>query len=99
MPRGYAIKSVWPGTLSRSAPTRRRRRGNEISAMKYLLSRASLPLLARLAHERTLCAFDFDGTLAPIADHPDHAGMRKRTLDLLRRVASLYSCIIVSGRN
>jgi trehalose 6-phosphate phosphatase len=67
--------------------------------MKYLLSRASLPLLARLAHERTLCAFDFDGTLAPIADHPDHAGMRKRTLDLLRRVASLYSCIIVSGRN
>jgi trehalose 6-phosphate phosphatase len=67
--------------------------------MKYLLSRASLPLLARLAHERTLCAFDFDGTLAPIADHPDHAGMRKRTLDLLRRVASLYPCIIVSGRN
>jgi trehalose 6-phosphate phosphatase len=67
--------------------------------MKYLLSRASLPLLTRLAHERTLCAFDFDGTLAPIADHPDQAGMRKRTLDLLRRVASLYPCIIVSGRN
>jgi trehalose 6-phosphate phosphatase len=68
-------------------------------AMKYLLSRASLPLLARLAHQRTLCAFDFDGTLAPIADHPDAAGMRKRTRDLLRRVASLYPCVIVSGRN
>ncbi len=67
--------------------------------MKYLLSRASLPLLARLAHQRTLCAFDFDGTLAPIVDHPDAAGMRKRTQDLLRRVASLYPCIVVSGRN
>jgi trehalose 6-phosphate phosphatase len=56
-------------------------------------------LVTRLAHERTLCAFDFDGTLAPIADHPDAAGMRKRTRDLLRRVASLYPCIIVSGRD
>jgi trehalose 6-phosphate phosphatase len=67
--------------------------------MNYLLSRASLPLLTRLARERTLCAFDFDGTLAPIADHPDAAGMRKRTRDLLRRVASLYPCVIVSGRD
>jgi trehalose 6-phosphate phosphatase len=67
--------------------------------MRYLLSKASLPLLARLAHERTLCAFDFDGTLAPIADHPDKAGMRKRTRVLLRRVASLYPCVIVSGRD
>src|SRR5580704_16672142 len=99
MPRAYAIKSVWPDIPPSSARMRRRRRGHEISAMKYLLSRASRPLLARLAHERTLCAFDFDGTLAPIADHPDRAGLRKRTRDLLRRVASLYPCIIVSGRN
>ncbi len=67
--------------------------------MKFLLSKASLPLVTRLAHERTLCAFDFDGTLAPIADHPDRAWMRKRTRDLLRRLASLYPCIVVSGRN
>jgi trehalose 6-phosphate phosphatase len=67
--------------------------------MRYLLSRASLPLLVQLAHERTLCAFDFDGTLAPIVDHPDQAGMRKRTRDLLRQVASLYPCVIVSGRD
>jgi trehalose 6-phosphate phosphatase len=52
-----------------------------------------------LAHQRTLCAFDFDGTLAPIADHPDAAGMRKRTRDLLRRMATLYPCVIVSGRD
>lgn len=68
-------------------------------AMKYLLSKASLPIVTRLAHERTLCAFDFDGTLAPIADHPDHAGMRQRTRDLLRRLSALYPCIVVSGRN
>jgi trehalose 6-phosphate phosphatase len=68
-------------------------------AMKYLLSRASLPLLPRLAHQRTLCAFDFDGTLAPIADHPDKARMRKRTRDLLGRLARLYPCIVVSGRD
>jgi len=67
--------------------------------MRYLLSGASLPMVARLAQERTLCAFDFDGTLAPIAAHPDKARMRKRTRDLLRRVAALYPCIVVSGRN
>ncbi|MGD1063609.1 MAG: trehalose-phosphatase [Terracidiphilus sp.] len=68
-------------------------------AMRYLLSRAALPTVTRLARERTLCAFDFDGTLAPIAELPDQAAMRKRTRDLLRRLASLYPCIIVSGRN
>lgn len=56
-------------------------------------------MLTRLARERTLCAFDFDGTLAPIAAHPDEAALRKRTRDLLRRLASLYPCIVVSGRN
>jgi trehalose 6-phosphate phosphatase len=56
-------------------------------------------MVTRLAQERTLCAFDFDGTLAPIAAHPDKARMRKRTRDLLRRVATLYPCIVVSGRN
>lgn len=67
--------------------------------MRYLLAKASTPVLARLARERTLCAFDFDGTLAPIADHPDAARMRKRTRDQLRRLARLYPCIVVSGRN
>jgi len=67
--------------------------------MKYLLSRASLPLVKRLARERTLCAFDFDGTLAPIAGHPEAARMRKRTRDLLCRMAAIYPCIVVSGRN
>jgi trehalose 6-phosphate phosphatase len=66
--------------------------------MKYLLSKASLPIVERLARDRTLCAFDFDGTLAPIVDHPRHARMRGPTRRLLQRVASLYPCIVVSGR-
>jgi trehalose 6-phosphate phosphatase len=66
--------------------------------MKYLFSKTCLSISTALAKERTLCAFDFDGTLAPIVDHPDLAVMRVRTENLLRRLAALYPCIIVSGR-
>jgi trehalose 6-phosphate phosphatase len=67
--------------------------------MKYLLSRGSRPILARLAQERTLCAFDFDGTLAPIVGHPGEAVMGDQTRILLGRLAALYPCVIVSGRS
>lgn len=66
--------------------------------MQYLLSRASRPILTRLAGKRTLCAFDFDGTLSPIVEHPDRARIRVRTRKLLGRLAELYPCIVVSGR-
>jgi trehalose 6-phosphate phosphatase len=66
--------------------------------MQYLLSRVSRPILTELSQQRTLCAFDFDGTLSPIADHPDHARLRTRTRNLLSRVADLYPCVVVSGR-
>jgi trehalose 6-phosphate phosphatase len=66
--------------------------------MQYILSKTSRPIVTRLAHERTLCAFDFDGTLSSIVDHPDLAVMRAGTENLLRRLALLYPCLIVSGR-
>ena len=66
--------------------------------MRYLLSRESRVILRRLAAESTLCAFDFDGTLAPIVEHPDRTGMLVRTRWLLGRLAALYPCVIVSGR-
>jgi trehalose 6-phosphate phosphatase len=66
--------------------------------MKHILSKAVRPVVTQLAQERTLCAFDFDGTLSPIVEHPDQAEMRERTRSLLNRLASLYPCIIVSGR-
>jgi trehalose 6-phosphate phosphatase len=66
--------------------------------MRNLLSRDSRSVLTRLAQERTLCAFDFDGTLSPLVEHPDRARMRVQTGRLLRRLATLYPCIVVSGR-
>jgi trehalose 6-phosphate phosphatase len=67
--------------------------------MRYLLSHASQSVVTRLAEERTLCAFDFDGTLSPIVEHPDRADMRARTRKLLVRLAALYPCIVISGRS
>ncbi|MEP7351668.1 MAG: trehalose-phosphatase [Acidobacteriota bacterium] len=66
--------------------------------MRYLLSGASQSILAALAQERTLCAFDFDGTLAPIVKHPDQARLSDCTRQLLVRLAELYPCVILSGR-
>jgi trehalose 6-phosphate phosphatase len=66
--------------------------------MQYLLSRACRPVLKSLAQERTLCAFDFDGTLSPIVEHPNLAGMREQTRMLLARLAAQHPCVIVSGR-
>jgi trehalose 6-phosphate phosphatase len=67
--------------------------------MQYILSPTSAPILEQLAKERTLCAFDFDGTLAPIVDHPDGAALRPRTRELLSRLAELYPCIVITGRS
>jgi len=66
--------------------------------MKYFLSKTGLSIAVALAKERTLCAFDYDGTLSPIVEHPDLAVMRVRTRNLLRDLVALYPCIIVSGR-
>src|SRR6185312_10474991 len=67
--------------------------------MRYLLANASRPVLARLAHAKTLCAFDFDGTLAPLVEHPDLAKLPPETRSLLIRLLSLYPCVVLSGRS
>jgi len=66
--------------------------------MQYLLSRKSRSVLTQLANQKTLCAFDFDGTLAPIVAHPSRAGMNDRTRSMLQRLALLYPCVVISGR-
>lgn len=66
--------------------------------MRYLFNEKTRPILQRLANERALCAFDFDGTLAPIVEHPDTAVMRDSTRDLLARVAAIYPTVVISGR-
>ncbi len=66
--------------------------------MRYILSRDSRALVTRLAQENTLCAFDFDGTLSPLVEHPERARMRVQTRRLLHSLGTLYPCMVVSGR-
>jgi trehalose 6-phosphate phosphatase len=67
--------------------------------MRYLLSIASRPVLQQLAKVRTLCAFDFDGTLAPIVEHPDLAALPDSTRSLLIQLTDLYPCVVITGRS
>jgi trehalose 6-phosphate phosphatase len=66
--------------------------------MRDILSAEAGPVLDRVARERMLLAFDFDGTLAPLVDDRDAARMRDSTRVLLEEVARCYPCAVVSGR-
>ena len=50
------------------------------------------------AWSNVLLAFDYDGTLAPLVTAPHRATMRVSTRRLLRRVSTLYPCVVISGR-
>jgi len=67
--------------------------------MRYLLARANRDVLEQFARSRTLLAFDYDGTLAPIVRDPQRAEMRPSTRRLLRAVARAYPCVVISGRS
>ena len=54
--------------------------------------------LASFALSNVLLAFDYDGTLAPIAARPEDAHMRPSTRRLLASVANVYPTIVISGR-
>jgi trehalose 6-phosphate phosphatase len=54
--------------------------------------------LEEIARNRTLLAFDYDGTLAPIVEDRTRAAMRDETRALLRAAALLYPCAVISGR-
>jgi trehalose-phosphatase len=63
-----------------------------------VLGAAGRAALRRLAAGRVLLAFDFDGTLAAIAERPEQARMNGRMRRALLRVAQLYPCAVISGR-
>ncbi|MBI3262231.1 MAG: trehalose-phosphatase [Acidobacteria bacterium] len=63
-----------------------------------ILVRRHLPTLGQFAASNVLLAFDYDGTLSPIASTPERARMRARTHRLLARVARRYPCVVISGR-
>ena len=68
------------GRLSQPAAGAARGRG----VMRDILAQANREVLEQFACSRTLLAFDFDGTLAPIVADPDRAAMRAPTRRLLR---------------
>lgn len=64
-----------------------------------LFSRTSLIVLESLSFTKTLYAFDFDGTLAPIVSEPASAKMTEVTHDLLKQFSNLVPVAIISGRS
>lgn len=66
--------------------------------MKHIFSEEGRTDLARFAGSNVLLAFDYDGTLAPIAAHPDLARPRQRTRTLLDTLTRIYPCAVISGR-
>jgi trehalose 6-phosphate phosphatase len=63
-----------------------------------ILAEEQIPILANFAWSNVLLAFDYDGTLSPIAATPEQARMRRSTRELLAIAASLYPCVVISGR-
>lgn len=66
--------------------------------MNYAFSPEGLRQLEAIRHERTLFAFDFDGTLAPIVRNAFSAKIPPRTWTLLESLADTAPVAAVSGR-
>ncbi len=67
--------------------------------MKPILDPAQHAELRSFATPRTLFAFDFDGTLAPIVADPERAQLPESTRLLLARLSALAPCVVISGRS
>jgi trehalose 6-phosphate phosphatase len=69
---------------------------NEITP---LFSAAGQSALVSVMQRKPLLAFDFDGTLAPIVEHPDDARVPAPWAPVLKELASLVPVAIVTGRS
>jgi len=72
--------------------------GRSIEALPDALARLD-DVMAEIADRRVALFLDFDGTLAPIVDHPDRAAVPEETRALLADVASRRAVAVVSGRD
>lgn len=66
--------------------------------MKTLFARDHARVLDAVTGPRSLLAFDFDGTLAPLFLRPGDARMTAPTARRFRRLCEHASCVVVSGR-
>ncbi len=67
--------------------------------MTHLFLSKNAAALKKLITQRTLFAFDLDGTLAPIVADPAHAGIPKTTLTLLCKLSTHTPVAVISGRS
>ena len=66
--------------------------------MRNVLLPSNGRILEEFSASNVLVALDFDGTLAPLVADPERARMRGSTARLLDSLASLYPCVVISGR-
>ena len=66
--------------------------------MRDVLAPRSSAVLDAFVAMRPLVAFDFDGTLAPIARTPEQVRMRAASRRLVAELARAVPCAVVSGR-
>lgn len=64
----------------------------------YLLSPENIRELRKFCQKKTLFAFDYDGTLAPICPNPDEAHLSPVNKKLLLELSSLCATAIITGR-
>ncbi len=69
-----------------------------MSRTRDILDRHHVLTLRTYAQSRILLAFDYDGTLSPIAPTPGRARLPAQTKRLLIRVAKAYPLVVISGR-
>src|SRR4051794_12761846 len=81
------------------SPGRRPRGIGRGARVKPILAPENDDLLDQVAGTRSVLAFDYDGTLAPIVGSRDLAVMRPSTASLLTRLCTLYPCAVISGRS
>jgi trehalose 6-phosphate phosphatase len=65
----------------------------------YLLSDEGRAAIAALRDRKTLLAFDFDGTLAPIERSPDAARLPADSIAIMQRLCAVAPVAIITGRS
>lgn len=67
--------------------------------MEYLFNPESLNVLRSFMYVKSLYAFDYDGTLAPIVNSPEDAVLSETVKDQLLRLSQLVPVAIITGRS